>query len=224
MKKVDKPVMRKRKYINIQAYLAACETALLNAADVEIAPLLTKRGYHAELIADKLSELRNLKDLIIEKKKKYGRQYAITQAYAETTADLHERYIDQLALARVVFKNDPTAQIALGLRGIRYRTESAYCSQALLFYNGLLNDDTYLTAMHQLGIDIDELNRGKAGYEDLSLKSGDKAQKTGEARSATQVRNEAIHHFVEWFSDFKKIARIALSKNPQLCEKMGWKS
>jgi hypothetical protein len=210
-------------YQNIDAYLSSCETALINAQLPEIAPLLTARGYTPPIITAKMAELAIAKQLVANQLKEYGEQYASTQEYINTVQLLHPDYMDTLTLARVALRKDVAAQTALGLKGERNQSESSYCSQALLLYNGLLTNPSYKTAIGAKGVTEAQLLAGKAGYESLTLKIAKKANETGEAQEATAMRNEAIDNFAEWFTDFRNVAFVALRTQPQLREKMGWK-
>ncbi|MGB4773821.1 MAG: hypothetical protein WBP45_01495 [Daejeonella sp.] len=210
-------------YVDTDTYLAACETALINSADSEIAPLLEARSYTPALLAAKQAELSAIKELVVTQKKEYGEQYDATQAYNNAVGLLHPDYMDHLALARVVLKNNTAAKTALGLKGKRARSESGYCSQGLLFYKNTLSNADYTAALAKVGVSEADLQSGKAGYEALSTQAAAKAKETGEAQGATARRDEAIDAFADWFSDFKEVAIIALRKTPQLREKLGWK-
>jgi hypothetical protein len=210
-------------YVDLDAYTTSCEVALTNAADAEIEPLLTARGYPATTIAAKLTELANVKKLIADQRKEYGEQYEATKAYDDAVRLIHPNYIDHIDLARVAFKNDTAAKTALGLKGERKLSESGYRAQALLFYNGVLNNTAYKAAMAIKGVTEAELVTAQKAYDALGKKIADKYKETGEAQAATKARDKAIDDFADWFSDFKEVAKIALRPKPQLREKLGWK-
>ncbi len=210
-------------YLDIVAYLAECETALTNATLPDIAPLLAARGYAAEEITDKLQELGALRTLNENQKKEYGEQYEATATYTTTETTLHATYMQDLGIARIVFKNDVAAQVALGLNGERKKSKSGYQAQALLLYNGALKNAAYKTALAKRGITQAGLTAQKTGFEGLSDLNAAQQKETGEAQAATKIRDAALNEFEEWMSDFKGIAIIALSGTPQLREKLGWK-
>lgn len=210
-------------YVSIETFFGKSKTALLNATDVEIEPLLTKRGYTTAIIAAKLAELQTLENLHQQQKKEYGEQYQATQNYNNAAALLHSLYIEHIEIARIVFKNDIAAQTALSLNGKRKRSASGYCNQALLFYKGSIDNAAYTAALAAKGITIAELTNGKNSYTNLIELEAKQAKETGEAQSATAIRDKAIDDFAEWFSEFKVMGKIALSSKPQLREKLGWK-
>ncbi|MGB4775553.1 MAG: hypothetical protein WBP45_10295, partial [Daejeonella sp.] len=150
-------------YVDTDTYLAACETALINSADSEIAPLLEAKSYTPALLAAKQAELSAIKELVVTQKKEYGEQYDATKAYTDSVNLLHPDYMDHLSLARVVLKNNTAAKTALGLKGDRTQSESGYCSQALLFYKNAISNTEYQSALAKVGVSEADLQAGKAG-------------------------------------------------------------
>ena len=63
----------------------------------------------------------------------------------------------------------------------------------------------------------------RKGYTNLANLAAAKAKEGGEAQQATQQRDVLYDQLQEWFSDFKEVAIIALRKNPQMREQLGWK-
>ena len=214
---------KKNHYQNIDDYLSSVGVALTNSSDAEIAPLLANRGYTAAIIAAKVTEHANIKTLVSSQVKEYGDQYQATKNYNDAAALIHPKYIEHLAIARIVFADDTAAKTTLGLKGDRKRSASGYCSQALLFYNGVLNNATYKTALATKGVTDAELQAGKTGYTNLSTLEAAQAKETGEAQEATATRDKAIDDLATWYSNFKVLGKIALSGKPQLREKLGWK-
>lgn len=213
----------KNYYVTIDQFVTQAQVALTNGQLADIAPLLEKRGYPKTLLAAKATEVDNLATLNEKQKKEYGESEEATDDYTKAVKLLHPEYIDHLALGRIVFKNNVAAQTGLGLQGSRKRDEAGYCRQALLFYNGVLGSTDYKAAMKTKGVDEPELQEMQAGFNDLEKLAAAKAKEGGEAQQATKQRNVLYDQLEEWFSDFKKVAIIALRKNPQMREQLGWK-
>ena len=89
--------------------------------------------------------------------------------------------------AKLIFKKDLSALNSLGLKVKRLKTESSYCNQALLFYEGVLSNGAYKTAMEARGITSEMLEKGKTGYTNLKAMIPKKAKETGEAQKATRI-------------------------------------
>lgn len=210
-------------YKDIVAYLAASKTALINAALPDIAPKLAEIGYTATEITAKLQDIETLETLNEAQKKEYGEQYDATATYTATENALHTTYIKNLTIARVVFKNNVAAQVALALNGERKKSKSGYQAQALQFYKGILLNTDYKAELAVRGITEAILTSQKTGFEGLSDLEADQKKETGEAQAATKKRDDAYDIFEDWMSDFKKMAIVALSDSPQLREQLGWK-
>lgn len=210
-------------YQDIVSYLSAAKTALTNAALPAIAPKLVAIGYTEAEITAKLQEIATLEALNEAQKKEYGEQYEATATYTKAEETLHTTYINHLTIARVVFKNDVAAQVALALNGERKKSKSGYQAQALQFYKGILQNATYKATVATRGITEAILTSQKTGFEGLSDLEASQKKETGEAQAATKKRDAALDAFEEWMSDFKKLAIVALSDSPQLREQLGWK-
>jgi hypothetical protein len=210
-------------YQNLDDYLRGATTALTNATDTEVAPLLANRSYTKTVIDQKIAELDNVKELVKIQTKEYGDQYQATKNYSEAVAILHPKYIEHLLISRIVFKDNVAAKTTLGLNGTRKRSASSYCREAELFYKGATENPDYKVALAQKGITDTELQTGKTGYASLSDLAAKQVKETGEAQGATAARDKAVDDFAAWFSEFKAIGKIALSTQPQLRERLGWK-
>lgn len=210
-------------YVNIDTFISKCRVSLINAADEDIEPLLTKRGYPKTIIDAKLAALDELQALNEKQKKEYGEQYAATENYTKEENDFHELYTGHIVFARVDFKKDIAAQTALDLMSERKRTQTGYAAQASLFYNGILNNNNYKAIMNNRGVTNAEMQAQLDAIESFPTLKAAQAKETGEAQAATKARDAAYDDLEEWFSGFKAIAIIALKDVPQLREKLGWK-
>ncbi|MFZ4797309.1 MAG: hypothetical protein ACOYMA_07415 [Bacteroidia bacterium] len=210
-------------YEDFDTYYDNRQTALVNASDAQVEPLLTAADYPTATIASKLAELEALKTLNDDQKKEYGEQYEATKNYNELANSLHPIYLTHVNYGKLIFEDDKAAIKVLGLDGKRKRAEMAYCNQALDFYTNGLATASYKAAINKRGITDAQLTAGKTGYTNLKAMIPLKAKETGEAQQATSLRDAAWDTFDVWFMEFKKYATLALSSTPQLKEKLGWK-
>lgn len=217
------PPTQESTYKDIVTFIAESKTALINAALPDIAPKLAEIGYTATEITAKLQDIETLETLNEAQKKEYGEQYDATATYTATENALHTTYIKNLTIARVVFKNNVAAQVALALNGERKKSKSGYQAQALQFYKGILLNTDYKAELAVRGITEAILTSQKTGFEGLSDLEADQKKETGEAQAATKNRDDAYDIFEDWMRDFKKMAIVALSDSPQLREQLGWK-
>ncbi len=219
----NQPKKAANNYEDFDTYYDNRQTALVNASDAQVEPLLTAADYPPTIIAAKLAELEALKKLSDDQKKEYGEQYDATKNYNELANSLYSDYLKHVQYGKLIFADDKAAIKVLGLDGKRKRAEMAYCNQALDFYENGLSNATYKAAINKRGITDTELTAGKTGFTNLKAMIPVKAKETGEAQQATSKRDDAWENFDEWFVEFKKYAVLALSVTPQLKEKLGWK-
>ncbi len=211
-----------QRYVSLTDFLSTHKKSLTNALLPDVLPLLKKRGYTEAIINSKLADLEALKEFDQAQKKEYGEQYEATEKYHLLEDSLHQDYIDHIKLARMVFKNNPAAKTALGLKGKRKQSAGGYCLQALDFYDGALADTDYQTALATKGTMVEELTAGKTGFDALTPLAAKQLKETGEAQAATKTRDAKWDELDEWMGEFKDTAIIALRKHPQLREKLGY--
>jgi hypothetical protein len=219
----NQPKKAANNYEDFDTYYDNRRTALVNASDAEVEPLLTAADYPPTIIAAKLAELEALKKLSDDQKKEYGEQYDATKNFNDLASSLHPIYLTHVNYGKLIFEDDKAALKVLGLDGRRKQAEMAYCNQALDFYTNGLSNASYKAAINKRGITDAELTAGKTGFTNLKAMIPVKTKETGEAQQATSKRDDAWDTFDEWFVKFKKYAVLALSGTPQLKEKLGWK-
>ncbi len=210
-------------YQTINGFLEKTNTALTNARLPEVAVLLAARGYSDNDISVGMGAADALRRLNELQQAEYGDQYEATKRYNDARSLVHENYMDHLELARLVFRKDPDAKAALGLRGTRAKSQSGYAGQGFLFYDNALNNVAFLTALGKKGITLEELSLGQAAFRNLQTLTAAQQKETGEAQAATRRRDAAYDDLSEWMSEFYSTAKIALRKNPQMMEKLGIK-
>jgi hypothetical protein len=210
-------------YQDVTEFIAVSETALINTALPAIATKLEGIGYTQAEIATKLKDLQALKALNESQNKEYGDQFEATKAYTAAEESLNTNYINHLTFARVIFKDDIAAQVALGLHGRRKVSKAGYKEQALLMYNTILKNTDYQDKMAKRGITITALTAQQEAFNGLSFLEANQNKETGEAQASTKIRDAALHIFEDWMTDFKELAIVALSDTPQMREQLGWK-
>ena len=220
----ENPATRKSShgtYVGIAAFLEDANTTLTNAQLPAVQSLLESRGITPTEVSARLREVETLRSLNEQQRKEYGEQYEATKAYNDARALIHEDYMDHIALARIVFKNDIAAKTALGLQGERPRSQSGYVNAGLLFYSNAMASQLFTAALAKKGINVQELLAGQTGFKNLQTLSAAQQKETGEAQAATQQRDAAYDALSEWMSEFRITAKVALRKYPQYREQLG---
>jgi hypothetical protein len=208
-------------YISLASFISDADILLANSLSPDILPLMVERGYTQADIEAKLAELKGLLSLNFSKSARKGDSLGARDSYKAARAALQSSYTEQLQLARIAFKDDVGAQVALELAGRRAQGRAAFAAQGMTFCNNLLDNAGWMAAMAKKGVTEADVRQLLADFKQLSTMAEGLAGKMGESLQSTQDRNAVYYSLRSWLGDYKKVARIALRKHPQLCEQLG---
>jgi hypothetical protein len=108
-----------------------------------------------------------------------------------------------------------------GESGQRKRDLSGWLNDARILYTNLLNDIEALTEMEKYGYTTERLEAEQRQVEEVATLHSKQLGDTGEAQQSTRDRDHAIEAACDWYSDFRAIARVALSDRSQWLEALG---
>ena len=206
----------------IDELLLKSGTATTNASThAEVGALLLLYGYTPERIDEGKTLCTNATALYQQQIKERGDQTQASSDLNKAIDIANDPYIDQLKIARIVFRNEPGMWTKLELSGKRKCTQSGWINQAKIFYTNLLADEAALSKMAVYGSSVEKLESEAALVADAEAKQAIQRREMGEAQEATLKRDQAIEALDDWYSDFRKIARIALKTQPQYLEMLG---
>jgi hypothetical protein len=204
---------------------AAIRLAVDNTlADEGMMAAVEARGYdRAELEA-----IRTHVDEFVNRKT--GRVAALSDQIS-TTARLNKKrkafrsgfYVPQIDIARKLFRRDPAAQVAMGLKGERAEAFPKLVTQAQVFYDNALRNPAYVERLSRRGITQDELEEGLAWITRIINKKSLQKAKMGAAMDATVTRDEMRQLLADWFSEFRLVAKYAFRENPTWMVRIGLK-
>lgn len=214
---------KKRKHIPFSHFISNAHLLLTNSLSPAILPHMEAHGYTQAEIEERLAELDNLQALHFSKDARLGNRMGAKDAFKAAKAAVNEAYTVQVQIARIAFRQDVSAQVALELAGKRAQGRAAYMLQGITFCNNLLANDGWKAAMAARGVSEADVQELLQGFENLQSLANQLAGKTGDALQSTQDRNAAYRQLKPWVSDYRKVARIALRKDPQMCEQLGIK-
>jgi hypothetical protein len=160
--------------------------------------------------------------LIAQQQLAYGEQFEATQTMHKARAAATLAYSAALKIARIVFRDNLTAQNALGLTGLRKKTLSGWLDQARRFYNNLLRTPEFLAAMTPYSYTQARLEQEAELVQAVAAASEMQDKQRGNARDVTKQRNAKLDELARWLADYKVIATVALSASPQKLEQLGW--
>jgi hypothetical protein len=208
---------------SIDQRLLEAQLAIDNSLAVpDILAAVTLFGYDQVRLQAARALYDEVTALVAAQKLEYGEQYAATAAVqsAWETADL--AYKKALKISRVVFKGDEKARNALLLSGDRKKSLSGWIRQAEIFYTNLLGSPELMAAMAPYSYDQAKLEAEAALVQVVADAQAAQNRERGGAQEATQLRDAKLDELDRWLSDYKVVAKVALSDSPQQLEQLGW--
>lgn len=209
-------------YMSVEEKLNRIRIATTNVlANAELTDLVAKRGYSKVELLKVRSLINEAERLAASQKSQYGDKYKSTDDFAASFDSIISEYRDHVVLARVALGYNKGEMEKLQLNGQRKKSKTGLINQAKCFYINALSSTEVRVSLAKKGITEEELITTKSKIDGLDSMQADKYDKKGAAESATQLRNNVIDELMEWYSGFKKIARVALKNKPQMLEILG---
>jgi hypothetical protein len=183
---------------------------------------VTPFGYTQERLETVRLLHQEARELTDQQKLAYGRQFEATQEVQKAWDEAAQAYSAAVKIARIAFRDSPTAQTALSINGARKKTLSGWLDQARRFYNNMLQEPKFIAAMALYSYDQVKLETEAALVQAVASASEAQDKARGIAQEATQRREAKLDELDRWLADYKAIAEIALAASPQQLEQLGW--
>jgi hypothetical protein len=193
------------------------QTAISNAIKVNtIKDVLVNFGYGESRLQEGRGLYTKAEELYYHQMRKYGKQFAATDACMKARAKAYEVYINHVKLSRLAFKNNRTICQMLQINGDRKETHSGFMQQVSAFYSNALATDEVLSGLAVYSVTRTDLERGSELVKVYQEKRREQLWEISEAQSSTEERDKAIREMDEWISDFIAVCRIAFGKSQDL--------
>lgn len=202
----------------LREYGAVIDIAL---SDNKVLTPLTGYGYDEPRILAGKDIFTRTQDAYWNQVRAYDRQYNATLLFNSAWDKAKDEYNRLVTVARVAFKNDTVATKELHLYGRRGRTFGRWMHQAYLFLNGVLDNPAHIAAFTGFNVTGEQLGAALATVDAAKKADQEQEKAKGEAQDATDIRDQLFKELKEWIKDFRNIARLALTDNPQQLEKFG---
>lgn len=208
---------------SIAQRLLDAEVAINNTlSSPGILTAVTPFGYTQERLETARALNQEARELTDRQKMAYGRQFEATQTVQKAWDEAALAYSAAVKIARIAFRDSPTAQNALSINGARKKTLSGWLDQARRFYNNMLQDPEFIAAMVPFSYDQAKLEAEAALVQAVATASEAQDKARGVAQEATQLRDAKLDELDRWLADYKAVAEIALAASPQQLEQLGW--
>ncbi|MGB3779658.1 MAG: hypothetical protein WA960_14955 [Tunicatimonas sp.] len=203
----------------ITAEMAAARLAIGNALEhAIIKKRLAAVGYDQKTLLAGKALTEEVYLLCSVQQDKYAAQYEGTDTLQEQLAEVRARYQQHVKRARLAFEGQRNVRELLQINGKRKTDTVGQLDQIYAFYTKI---EQYLEVITRYDVRAEELAQTKALVEALQADRRKRAARRGDAQHATQERNQKRRALKDWMAQFKKAARLALHKEPQLLEVLG---
>lgn len=204
------------------ALFEAARTAFTNARDeADLQSALAPYGYDTARLDAALATLDAAVAADQTQDREYAEQFAATAALNEAAAALRAAYLRHVKLARVAFQPGSVAYSALGLGGDRADALADLLAQARTFYATISKDADIQAVMDGFMLDAAAVNEALAAVASVEAARAAQAKEIGEAQVATRLRDDAVIQLRGVWSDFRRVAEVALEDQPQMREMLG---
>ncbi|PID37770.1 MAG: hypothetical protein CR966_00520 [Pseudomonadales bacterium] len=205
---------------SIDESLSKMQLTFANAQNPEILPILQSVGYTKSRLQDYLKKVEEINKLGQKQKLEYGEQYAKTEEFNQKRAEIDKIYKKDLALARIIFKDDVQAIATLELNGHRKKAYSSWHKQVHNFYAQLLANRNFFNKMQKVGINSTKINRTNNELKAIETLKDEQKKEMGEAQKATEERDNAFDELYPQYRELIEFAKVLLA-DEQMLESMG---
>ncbi|MBS2213734.1 hypothetical protein KEM09_20165 [Carboxylicivirga mesophila] len=211
-----------KQLMTIAEFLFQCKLRINNSlSDEAIQSKVAVLGYTPERLGTGKDALTDAEQACENYDKEYGEVTAAFEQRNNEKEKAEKIYDTHVAIARIALKDDKAANTTLQLSKAKPRTLSGWMSRARNFYSNLLANSSWLAAMATFNIGEEQLQEGSQLVKNVEAFAEVIMREKGDAQNATKIRDAKLDVLNEWINDYESIAKIALSDEPQLLEKLG---
>jgi hypothetical protein len=209
----------------MDSVITGFELTLTNlSAESEIAALMQARGFPKERVDEGLALVRAARGCQQERQAELGNQLQATAAFKAAFTAASSAYADFRETARAHFKNaktNPSVWQKLGLAGKAPQDTLGFISAAYATFDNALASLEIITALTPYGYTGEKIIQARALVAAAEAANQAQERAKGAARHTTAGQDLAYEQAKDWMNTFKRIARRALQKRPDLLTKLG---
>ncbi len=189
--------------------------------DEVVKPVLANYGYDEPNVLAGKALYDTTFNLNQQQEKEVGEKLGATDDQTASRRAAFGEYMELVGLARIVLKRERNLQSQLDLGGTREDAYDKSYMQMLNFYDAALNSPEIQDKLARVKVTPERLTAGKALVATMQQKHQAQLKETSESERATHDRDQELADLDDWMSDFRGVARIALSAQPQSLERLG---
>lgn len=213
------PVERAEQDQEIANNITEAEQVINTAkTDPEIAPLVAARGYDAETLAEGAALRAAAQSAFNQRQQALGDQRDASNAMDQAEKASRELYADFRETARALY-GAGADQTKLGLKGNVPADLQKFITTARASYTAG-QAEPYAAKLAKHGFKPETLAAALKGLDQLKDANETHRKASGDAIKATKTRDRAHDDLMAWMGRFKRIAKVALRRKPELRSKL----
>lgn len=208
-----------RNYKTKDEALQATGTTISNLeSNPTLAAKLQAFGFTAESLAEGKQLLAVATEKSQKQKKETGEQHSATAHCDELfgMADVRFKVIYKVSKIAIPEKG---MQDQLGIVTLGSCSFDSWAQRRIDFYANVLSTPAILERFGKYNIKAADITAAKKLVEDAVAANQVQIKETGEARMATNERNDAFDQLQSWYSELRQLAKLALDNRE--CEMLG---
>jgi hypothetical protein len=202
----------------IEKLFAAVQSVVFHLTDKkEYQQAMSVYGLTPKRVQEGNDLLQNAQQCHSAQEGHYDEARRMSSQITEDGARVLDTFKGHVAIARSAFRKEPLVLKELKIQKMKV-DRWAWIQQAIDFYE---KAPQQMDRLLQFGATQAAFDQNRAAIEALVTLRNRRMQKKGEAEDCTEQKTEAIKELKVWYSEFRKLARMAFKKNPQVLETFG---
>ena len=208
------------KYDNMADTVVKMKMAFTNAQLPTVLPSLIPVGYTAESLQADYAEVEALETLMQKQRTETQEQIIETKKFDDSRIAIHQIYVKDRGLCRILFKNDVQAQVELDLRGRVSEAYGNWLKEVKGFYTRINNSERLKTEVAKISMKPADLEAQLNAIVALEAIKNNQKKETAEAQAATEARDLKFDEMYAKYATLVKYSTILLG-NDQAIEALG---
>ena len=208
------------KYDNMAEVVVKMKMAFTNARLPTVLPSLIPVGYTAESLQADYAEVEALETLMQKQRTETQEQIIETKKFDDSRIAIHQIYVKDRGLCRILFKNDVQAQVELDLRGRVSEAYGNWLKEVKGFYTRISNSERLKAEVAKISMKPADLEAQLTAIAALETIKNNQKKETAEAQAATEARDLKFDEMYAKYATLVKYSKILLG-NDQAIEALG---
>ena len=204
------------KYDNMADTVVKMKMAFTNAQLPTVLPSLIPVGYTAESLQADYAEVEALETLMQKQRTETQEQIIETKKFDDSRIAIHQIYVKDRGLCRILFKNDVQAQVELDLRGRVSEAYGNWLKEVKGFYTRISNSERLKAEVANISMKPADLEAQLTAIAALEAIKNNQKNKIAATQAATEARDLKFGQIKARYSTLVKYSKILLGKNQAL--------